>query len=266
MLLKTQKRQIYLFRNIAFKLVRSLLHPMRNEARHRCGSAPPNRMLDRSRITRLSRATSNSIQSHVSTQPRQPLATRTKGVERNFNNVTASRADKAEYPNLLFFDEMPDWLRRESNQWILHAYQPISGSIHDSFCSLSYLHNESVNIYSHLIPALLFLLGEWCIQQYLTRRYSRITTADLVAFSIFMIAAATCLFLSAMYHTFTNHSQHVEHICLRLDMLSVVIFIFGDLVLGIYVVFWCEPLPRNTYWYMVSQPLSAQSWFALYQT
>jgi hypothetical protein len=49
-----------------------------------------------------------------------------------------------------------------------------------------------------------------------------------------------------------DHSQHVEHLCLRLDMLCVVIFILGDLVLGIYLVFWCEPLPRNIYWSMVS--------------
>jgi len=44
----------------------------------------------------------------------------------------------------------------------------------------------------------------------------------------------------------------MEQFCLRLDMLGVVIFILGDLVLGIYMVFWCEPLPRNIYWSMVS--------------
>lgn len=142
---------------------------------------------------------------------------------------------------------MPEWFRRESNQWILHGYRPISGSAQVSFCSWSYLHNESVNIYSHLIPAVFFLLGQWYIQQ-----YRGVTGADVIAFSIFMLTAATCLSLSATYHTLMNHSRHVEHICLRLDMLGVVIFILGDLVLGIYMVFWCEPLPRNIYWSTVS--------------
>jgi hypothetical protein len=32
-----------------------------------------------------------------------------------------------------------------------------------------------------------------------------------------------------------------------------VIFILGDLVLGIYLVFWCESLLRNIYWSMVSK-------------
>ncbi|TVY29114.1 ADIPOR-like receptor [Lachnellula hyalina] len=164
---------------------------------------------------------------------------------------TASEAGTAGRPVLLSFDEMPEWFRRESNQWILHGYRPISGSAHASFSSWSYIHNESVNIYTHLIPAVFFLLGEWYLQQYLTSRYSGVTGADFIAFSIFMLAAVTCLSLSATYHTLMNHSHHVEHLCLRLDMLGVVIFILGDLVLGIYMVFWCEPLPRNFYWSMI---------------
>jgi adiponectin receptor len=66
------------------------------------------------------------------------------------------------------------------------------------------------------------------------------------------LTAVTCLSLSTTYHTLMNHSQHMEHFCLLLDMLGIVIFILGDLVLGIYIVFWCEPLPRNIYWSMVS--------------
>ena len=165
---------------------------------------------------------------------------------------TSSKAGKVERPVLLSFDEMPEWFRHESNQWILHGYRPISGSARASFCSWSYIHNESVNIYSHLIPAVLFLLGEWYIQQYLASRYSGVTGADFIAFSIFMLAAVMCLSLSATYHTLLNHSQHVEHFCLRLDMLGVVTFILGDLILGVYMVFWCEPVPRNIYWSMVS--------------
>ncbi|KAL3440488.1 hemolysin-III related-domain-containing protein [Aspergillus insuetus] len=99
------------------------------------------------------------------------------------------------------------------------------------------MHNETVNIYSHLIPAVLFLLGEWHIQQYLVSRYSGVTSTDFIAFSIFVLTAVTCLSLSAIYHTLLNHSKHVEHLCLRLDMLGVVFFILGDLILGIYIVF-----------------------------
>ena len=187
---------------------------------------------------------------------------------RGFRNISdiACKAGKAVRTGLLSFDEMPEWFRRESNQWILHGYRPISGSVHASFCSWSYVHNESVNIYSHLIPAIFFLLGEWYIQQYLVSKYSGVTSADLMAFSIFMLTAATCLSLSTTYHTLMNHSQHAERFCLRLDMMGVVVFILGDLTLGIYLVFWCEPLARNIYWSMVCHINDSAMLFLLIQT
>ena len=176
----------------------------------------------------------------------------------------ATRAGKAgTRPGLLSFNEMPEWFQRESNQWVLHGYRPISNSISISFSSWSYIHNESVNIFSHLIPGVFFLLGEWYLQEYLTSRYPQVTGPDFIAFSIFLVTATVCMWLSATYHTLMNHSQHMEHLCLRLDMLGVVIFILGDLVLGIYVTFWCEPWPRYIYWSLVSQHSYARFCFEI---
>ena len=121
------------------------------------------------------------------------------------------------------------------------------------------------NIYSHLIPAISFLLGEFYVKQYHSSRYSGVTGAYFILLSIFILTAVTCLSLSATYHTLINHSQHVKHFCLRLDMLGIVIFILGDLILGIYITFWCEPLPRNIYWSMVSQSPSARFCFSSIQ-
>jgi len=131
--------------------------------------------------------------------PQPPEAHTGQGIESTSD--TASETGKAGRPVLLSFDEMPEWFRRENNHWILHGYRPISGSVQVSFGSWSYLHNESVNIYSHLIPAVFFLLAEWYLQQYLTRRYPGVTGADFMAFSIYMLTAVTCLSLSATYHT-----------------------------------------------------------------
>lgn len=181
--------------------------------------------------------------------PQPPEAHKRQTTESPSNGTT--KAGQMGRPTLLSFDQMPEWFQRESNRWILHGYRPISGSVHTSFCSWSYMHNESINIYSHLIPAVFFFFGEWYIQQYLYSRYPGVTGADFIAFSIFMLTAVTCLSLSATYHTLLNHSQSVEHLCLRLDMLGVVIFILGDLILGIYLVFWCETSTRNFYWSMI---------------
>ncbi|EGU71672.1 hypothetical protein FOXB_17820 [Fusarium oxysporum f. sp. conglutinans Fo5176] len=167
-----------------------------------------------------------------------------KGKEMEPINNSALKAARRVLRSL---NQMPQWFRHGSNKWILGGYRDISGSFHASLCSLLYVHNESVNIYSHLIPAIFLLLG----QHYHASGYSGITGADFIAFSIFMLSAVTCLLLSAMYHIFMNHSQRIEHLCLRLDMMGVVIFILGDLILGVYMVFWCEPFLRKTYWSMI---------------
>lgn len=151
---------------------------------------------------------------------------------------------------LLSFDELPEW--HQDNQYILHGYRPISGSAQVSFRSWSYIHNESVNIYSHLIPAVTFLLGQGYIQSYLISRYSNITSTDSFIFSFFLLTAVICLGLSTTYHTLMNHSYEVEQLWLRLDLIGIVVLTLGDFVSGIYMVFWCESLQRKIYWSMVS--------------
>ncbi|KAL7923828.1 mPR-like GPCR protein [Trichoderma austrokoningii] len=157
-------------------------------------------------------------------------------------------ADKA-HKVLLSFDELPRW--HQDNEYIRHGYRPISGSARLSFRSWSYLHNESINIYSHLIPAIVFLLGEWFILQYLSSRYSNITSVDFFIISFFLLTAVVCLGLSATYHTLMNHSPEVEQRWLRFDLVGIVILTLGDFISGIYMVFWCEPLERKIYWSMI---------------
>lgn len=185
----------------------------------------------------------------LSSQP--PAAYTEQGDDSPSSQVLSSKpsADKARKV-LLTFDQLPKWY--QDNEFILHGYRPISGSARVSFRSWSYIHNESVNIYSHLIPAIAFLLGEWYILQYLTSRYSNITSVDFFIFSFFLLTAVVCLGLSTTYHTLMNHSSDVEQLWLRFDLVGIVVLTLGDFISGIYMVFWCEPLERKIYWSMVS--------------
>jgi adiponectin receptor len=127
----------------------------------------------------------------------------------------------------------------------------VSSSARISFATWLYLHNESVNIFTHLIPAIGFLLGEWYIQDYLYNSYAHVTVSDHLIVAFFLLAATVCLSLSATYHTMINHSHRVESLWLRLDLVGIVVLTLGDFVSGIYLVFWCEPLQRKIYWSMV---------------
>ncbi|PTB34927.1 hypothetical protein M441DRAFT_154558 [Trichoderma asperellum CBS 433.97] len=161
------------------------------------------------------------------------------------NTPIAGKARKV----LLSFDQLPKW--HQDNEFILHGYRPISSSAWTSFHSWLYIHNEFVNIYSHLIPALIFLLGEWYILQYLISKYPKITSVDIFTFSFFLLTAIICLGLSTIYHTLINHSSKVEQLWLQFDLVGIVILILGDFISGIYMVFWCEPLERKIYWSMI---------------
>lgn len=55
-----------------------------------------------------------------------------------------------------------------------------------------------------------------------------------------MLAATVCYIFSALYHTLMNHTCIVDHFCHRLDMAGIGIFITGDIVLGVYIIFWYD--------------------------
>jgi adiponectin receptor len=152
---------------------------------------------------------------------------------------------------LLMFDELPEW--HQDNEYIRRAYRPISGSVRVSIGSWIYVHNEFVNIWTHLIPLVVFLLGMWYIVQYLTSRYSNITGTDIFIFVFYLATVCICLMFSITYHTLMNHSHEVEKLCLRMDLVGVMVLLFGLFVSAIYMVFWCEPRERIIYWSMVSQ-------------
>jgi adiponectin receptor len=152
-------------------------------------------------------------------------------------------------PTLLSYEELPEWY--QDNSFIHQGYRPESNSAHACFASWLYLHNESFNIYSHLIPGIIFLAGEGTIYRYFQAKYPTATVVDHLIFALFLLTAATCLGLSATYHTMMNHSSRVSHFWLQLDLVGIVVLTLGDFVSGIYVEFYCKPTLQRIYWGMV---------------
>lgn len=152
-------------------------------------------------------------------------------------------------PILVSYEETPEWY--QDNEFIRHGYRPVSNSTHACFASWLYLHNETVNIYSRLVPAVFFLAVEGMFYQYLQVKYPQATLSDHAIFAFFLLTAVICLGLSTTYHTLMNHSLQVSELLLRLDFVGIIVLTLGDFVSGIYMVFYCEPLLRRIYWGMV---------------
>jgi adiponectin receptor len=150
---------------------------------------------------------------------------------------------------LLHWDDLPHW--QQDNQHIHSGYRPASSSFLVSFQSLTYLHNESVNIYTHLLPSLLTIPAAIGLHQVLAPRYETASRSDIVAFSWFFTGAAFCLGMSATFHTISNHSPLVARVGNALDYVGIVGLITGSFVPSVYYGFYCAPALQFLYWTMI---------------
>lgn len=156
---------------------------------------------------------------------------------------------KSSHPTLLTWDQIPAWHR--DNEYIRSGYRPETKSTYLCFASWAYIHNETANIFTHLVPSIGAIACQLVIARVLAVKYPDRTIGDRLIFAFFYLTASVCLGMSASYHTLMNHSATVSSLWLRLDYVGIIILTLGDFVSGIYLVFYCEPTLQKIYWSMV---------------
>jgi adiponectin receptor len=149
----------------------------------------------------------------------------------------------------ILWDDIPEWMR--DNHYITTGYRPQSNSYWKSASSITYLHNESVNIWTHIVGAALAAITAVLMYNVLRPRFEMATREDVMVFSCFFLGAVACLGMSATYHTLLNHSDMVARFGQRLDHVGIVVLIWGSFVPSIYYGFSAEPGLVRLYWTMV---------------
>lgn len=164
---------------------------------------------------------------------------------------------KVETALLILWDELPHW--RRDNAFILSGYRQTSNSFRASLASLGYLHNESVNIWTHLLGAAAFIVGGALLHALIAPRYESASDSDVLVFACFFAGAFLCLGMSATYHTLSNHSPEVAMWGNKLDYTGIVFLIVGSYVPALYYGFFCHPSLLTVYLGAVSLhfPISA---------
>ena len=152
-------------------------------------------------------------------------------------------------PKLHSSDEVPSWYAH--NAFILSAYRPVTKSTRLCVQSLAYLHNETINVYSHLIPAIVSLLWSYSFSRTFTERFPHASWMDEFVFRIFLTTCVICFGTSAAYHTLICHSKTFADLWVRLDYVAIVVQIVGSFIPGLYFAFYCEPNLQRLYWSMV---------------
>ncbi len=151
---------------------------------------------------------------------------------------------------LLTFEELPVWY--QDNPHIKTGYRPVVYSSWKCLESLLYLHNESLNIYTHLIPALtVWILPSYLISK-LDANYPHATGLDHFILLHNVLAATLTFALSATYHTVMCHSPVISMLCLRVDYVGILLLTHASFISGIYVGFFHHPHLRTIYWTMIT--------------
>lgn len=157
---------------------------------------------------------------------------------------------------LLTLNDVPAW--RDPNPFVLTGYRRESRSCWVSLCSWGYWHNETCNIYSHLIPGVVLLASQGMMYDYVRGRHWDLESFDWAVLALQLFTAAFCFIVSAGYHTLVDHSPGVAHRWLQLDYVGIIVLILGNFISGLHLGFYCTPHLKYFYWSLVSTANSLQ--------
>ncbi|EME88842.1 uncharacterized protein MYCFIDRAFT_35624 [Pseudocercospora fijiensis CIRAD86] len=166
------------------------------------------------------------------------------------SNALQTGETRAEKALTILWSQLPEWM--QDNQFIHSGYRPPSNSYARSAASIGSWHNETINIWSHLIGALLAGSAGTKLYFSIRPRFEMATTEDVMVFSCFFLGAVACLGMSATYHTISNHSHAVAKLGNRLDYIGIVFLIWGSFIPSIFYGFSAEPHLINLYWSMIT--------------
>lgn len=147
---------------------------------------------------------------------------------------------------LYYFHELEEW--QQDNHYILSGYVKETSSYWSCLKSLTYIHNETGNIYSHLVPSVLVavLVGDFIYWEVERINYD-LSLWEKLNFIQFGFAATFCLALSALFHLFKSHSHSVCRLGNQCDYLGIIIMITGSLISIMLFAFHDVPKWRNFY-------------------
>ncbi|TPX51030.1 hypothetical protein SeMB42_g02037 [Synchytrium endobioticum] len=146
------------------------------------------------------------------------------------------------------YEKMPHWV--QDNASIRSGYRYIENSYHECAKSLFFLHNETMNVWTHLLGSLSFIglafgtiyaAGPW------SNAMEKASWLDVVMWSCFFIGAIGCMGLSAAFHLFACHSQDVASAWNKADYVGIVTLIVGSAIPAIYYGFLCSPTLQTVY-------------------
>lgn len=124
--------------------------------------------------------------------------------------------------------------------YIDYGYRHGDLSFKSVFLSLFSFHNETMNVWSHLIGFICMLIATINISIDLYSKGGKIS--EIFAIELYMAAACLCLLFSSIYHWFGCLSEQCHQCLLRLDLTGVALLVSGSYLPGVYYGIQCTIL------------------------
>lgn len=145
----------------------------------------------------------------------QILLTKPQKRNRSSENSALRSEGHKKQVTTLTWNELSTW--QQDNRFITSGYRPAFNSYKKSAASIWHIHNQSVNIWTHLLGAIGAAFSTFAFYGCIRPRFNMATSEDVFMFSCFFIGAAGCLSMSATYHAISNHSAEVAMFGNQLD-------------------------------------------------
>ena len=184
----------------------------------------------------------------------RPLRRRGKDGKLGGRGRSWRRSAGARRPRIIEYRELRGWRKKTASPYILRGYR-VDHTFYDSLLSVFQLHNETMNIWSHLIGLMAWV---WMYMRLLSEPwFVEAIVADGVVYSVFTIGYALCAFMpagSVVYHTFYQSSSwccfqaaapskplSLGNVCLRVDLLGIYLLLLSRLCVEGYLSFYTYP-------------------------
>lgn len=107
--------------------------------------------------------------------------------------------------------------------YILTGYRPVHQNWYCYLLSLFQIHNESVNVWTHLLAGPILLLRWWSN----VRAVGYSMDISSLPLCLFLISSLTCYFCSTVAHLFQSHSEHAHYFFFFMDYVGVAVYQYG---------------------------------------
>ncbi|KAH8731458.1 adiponectin receptor protein 1 [Phaeosphaeriaceae sp. PMI808] len=165
-------------------------------------------------------------------------------IELTIEHAVQRALARANEHGLIHYDDLPEPWR--VNPHILKGYRFSEGKWACVRSVLS-IHNELINIWTHLIGFLMVLAIAFYFYP-TSDNFSASTKADIFIAAVFFFAACKCLACSTIWHTMNSVSNQTlleRFACV--DYTGISLLVAASIMTTEYAAFYCEPVSRWTY-------------------